>query len=154
MNTAAAKTVSTILGIIFIVVGALGFYRPMLMGTHLSIAHNLIHLISGAVALYFGMMGSFTGAKYFCILFGVVYFLLGVAGFVLGAPGIATVPGMETMGSDKYLFPVLPGTLELGMYDHILHVGVGLLFFMAGLLTKIGSPKILTARLNVTSTQK
>ena len=151
MNNSAAKTVSTILGLIFIAIGALGFFQPSFMGTHLSITHNMIHLISGALALYFGMIGSLSGAKYFCIIFGIVYFLLGVAGFVVGAPGISTVPGMETMGSDKYLFPILPGSLELGMHDHILHAGVGLLFFVAGLVTKVGPSQIHTGQLHVTS---
>ena len=53
-----AKTISTILGIVFLLVGLLGFAAPNLMGMHLSTTHNLIHLVSGALALYFGLKGT------------------------------------------------------------------------------------------------
>lgn len=141
-----AKTISTILGIVFILIGILGFFQPAFMGTHLSIAHNLVHLISGVLALYFGTMGTVAGAKYFCIIFGVVYFLLGVAGFVAGAPGASTVAGMEHMGSDSRLLKVIPGVLELGLHDHGLHVLLGLVFFVAGVATKTGSSQLPTER--------
>ena len=78
-----AKTIAKILGVVFILVGIIGFLAPGLLGMHLSLAHNFVHLISGALALYFGFAGTLAGARLFCIVFGVVYALLGVAGFLL-----------------------------------------------------------------------
>ncbi len=141
-----AKTVSKILGIAFILVGILGFFAPGFLGTHLSMPHNLVHLVSGALALYFGMFGSLAGAKYFCIAFGVVYFLLGVAGFVAGSPGAPTMSGMEHMGSDPRLLRVIPGTLELGTHDHALHVLLGLIFLVAGVATKTSPGRVSAER--------
>jgi hypothetical protein len=79
-----AKTVCKILGVVFILVGLIGFVSPGFLGTHLSLTHNLVHLISGAVALYFGFAATLSAARLFCIIFGVVYALLGICGFLLG----------------------------------------------------------------------
>jgi len=98
----------------------------------LSLAHNLIHVISGALALYFGFAGSYSGARSFCLAFGAVYLLLGVVGFVMGAPGSSAIAGMTHQ--DPKLWKVLPATLELGQNDHILHVLLGVVFFAGGLL--------------------
>ena len=128
-----AKTVATILGIAFLLVGVVGFVAPGVGGFHLSTAHNLIHLVSGALSLYFGLAGTLSAARLFCIVFGAVYGLLGVAGFLLGSPG---TPGMPGMVADSRLFKVLPGTLELGTSDHLFHIVLSIVFLAAGFLTK------------------
>lgn len=130
-----AKKLSLLIGIVFILVGIAGFVLPNLLGTHLSLAHNLIHLISGAVAIYFGTSASLSAARSFCIIFGIVYALLGVAGFLLGASGTPSIPGME-MATDDRLFKVIPGQLELGTMDHAVHILLGVLFLIGGFTTK------------------
>jgi hypothetical protein len=130
-----AKTISTILGIAFILVGIVGFVAPNFLGTHLSLAHNLVHIISGAVALYFGLAGSLSGARLFCIVFGIVYLLLGVVGFLLGGAGTPS-GAMAGMGADSRLFTVIPGQLELGTMDHVVHILLGLVFLIGGFITK------------------
>ncbi len=130
-----AKTICKILGIVFILVGILGFLAPGLMGMHLSLAHNLVHLISGALALYFGFAGTLSGARLFCIVFGVVYLLLGVVGFLLGGAGAHTV-NVPAHGQDSSLFAALPGSLELASPDHLVHILLGLVFLVGGFLTK------------------
>jgi Domain of unknown function (DUF4383) len=127
-----AKTICKILGVVFLLVGIAGFVAPGMLGTHLSLAHNLVHIISGAIALYFGFAGSPSGARTFCLAFGAVYLLLGVVGFVMGAPGASTIPGMAH--EDARLWKVLPGTLELGQMDHIVHLLLGVVFLIGGLL--------------------
>lgn len=129
-----AKTVCKILGVIFVIVGVAGFIAPTLLGAHLSLAHNLVHVISGAAAMYFGFAGSASAARGFCLIFGVVYLLLGVAGFLLGHPGMSTLPGMAEMGTDPKMWPVLKGTLELGQRDHIIHILLGVIFLAGGAL--------------------
>ena len=56
-----AKLVCKLLGVVFVLVGVAGFVAPGFLGTHLSLAHNAVHLISGAIALYFGFAGLFCG---------------------------------------------------------------------------------------------
>ncbi len=129
-----AKTICKILGVVFLIVGIAGFVAPGLLGTHLSLAHNLVHIISGAVALYFGFAGSASGARTFCLVFGAVYLLLGVVGFVMGQPGASEIAGMTHQ--DSRLWKVLPGTLELGQMDHIVHVLLGVVFLAGGALGK------------------
>lgn len=117
-----AKTICTLLGIVFILVGLVGFAAPGLLGAHLSPAHNVVHLVSGAVALYLGLKGSLSAAKMFCLIFGAVYLLLGVVGFALGS------------GDDR-MFHVIAGTLELGTVDHVIHILLGAIFLIGGLMT-------------------
>ena len=127
-----AKLVCKILGVVFVLVGIAGFVMPGFLGTHLSLAHNLVHIISGAIALYFGFAGSASAARGFCIVFGLVYLLLGIVGFVMGHPGVSTIPGM--MMEDSKMWKAIPGTLELGKMDHIVHCLLGVVFLIGGAL--------------------
>ncbi|HEX8072461.1 MAG TPA: DUF4383 domain-containing protein [Pyrinomonadaceae bacterium] len=134
-----AKTIAKILGVVFIIVGLAGFIMPGLLGTHLSLAHNLVHLVSGALALYFGFSATLSAARLFDIVFGAVYGLLGVCGFLLGSAQASTLHGMADMGVDSRLFKVIPGVLELGTMDHVVHILLGIVFLAGGLLTKVGA---------------
>lgn len=129
-----ANKVATILGIVFLLVGVAGFVMPALLNTHLSMVHNVVHLVSGVVALWLGLKGSPSAAKTFCIVFGAVYLLLGLAGFVAGTDAAPTghVPGPH----DARMLTVIPGMLELGTMDHAVHVLLGVVFLAAGLMTK------------------
>jgi hypothetical protein len=118
-----AKTICTFLGVVFILVGLIGFAKHDLLGAHLSATHNVIHLVSGALALYLGLKGSLSAAKMFCVIFGAVYLLLGICGFLLGT------------GAEKIL-ALIPGTLAFGTMDHIIHVALGVIFLIGGFLTK------------------
>lgn len=112
-----AKTVAKLLGVILLLVGILGFTHVLdPLGAHLSSAHNLVHIVSGVIALYFGFAGSLSGAKGFCTIFGLVYLLLGIIGLAKGNLDI--------------------GPLMLGKVDHGIHLIVGALFLAGGLLTK------------------
>lgn len=121
-----AKTIATLLGVVFLLVGLVGFAMPNLLGAHFSPAHNVIHLVSGAISLYLGLKGSLSGAKTFGLVFGAVYLLLGVAGSVFGT----SADGHSSM------LRVIPGVLELGQVDHIIHLAIGGLYLIGALATK------------------
>ena len=127
------KTVCNIIGAVFVLAGLIGFFAPGLAGLHLSTVHNLIHLASGAAALYFGLSATLSAARLFGIVFGAVYLLLGLVGFLLGTPGTPTMAGMA---ADSRLFKLIPGVLELGTVDHLFHLLGGIVFLGAALLTK------------------
>lgn len=116
-----AKTVCKILGVVFSLVGLIGFVRPGLLGAHLYTAHNVVHLASGALALYFGFAGTLAGAKTFALVFGVVYLGLGVIGLGMGTP-----PDRMWM----------LGPLHFGQADHGIHILLGVIFLAGGLFTK------------------
>ena len=116
-----AKTIATALGVAFLLAGIAGFVAPDLMGMHLSMAHNIIHLVSGALALWVGLAGSHSAARSFCIFFGLVYGLLGAVGFLMGA-------GPERM------LTVIPDQLMFGRMDHIVHIALGAVFLVGGLI--------------------
>jgi hypothetical protein len=117
-----AKTVCKILGVVFVLVGVCGFAAPGLLGAHLSTPHNLVHIVSGIIALYFGFAGTLSGAKTFCLVFGVVYLALGILGLALG------------VGTDREWN--VAGLLLFGTADHGIHVLLGIIFLAGGLFTK------------------
>ena len=119
-----AKTVCKILGVVFVLVGVVGFVAPRLLGAHLSPAHNVVHLVSGAIALYFGFAGTLSGAKIFSLVFGVVYLALGILGMALG------------IGDERMWHPVGTGVLDFGTADHGIHILLGVIFLAGGLFTK------------------
>ena len=83
------KTAAVLFGIVFILVGILGFVpgvtnNEMLLGIfHVNAAHNVVHLLSGAVALFAGMASAGAARIYFRV-FGVIYGLVAVMGFMMG----------------------------------------------------------------------
>ena len=116
-----AKTVCKILGVVFLLVGVAGFAKPDLLGAHLNPPHNVVHIVSGVIALYFGFAGSISGAKAFSLVFGVVYLALGILGLAMGA-------GAEKMWD--------LGPLHFGQVDHGIHILLGVVFLAGGLFTK------------------
>lgn len=120
-------------GIFFIVAGLGGIVMPGLLGMHLSLLHNIVHLASGALALWCGYSDDAKKAYTFCVAFGVVYGLLGIAGFVFGQPGY---PGVGHMEADENLLRVIPNAFELGTADHVVHILLGVVFIGAAYIWK------------------
>lgn len=129
----AAQNACIALGVAFLVVGVAGMAIPGLLGTHLSGLHNLIHFVSGFLALAFGLRSNSRPAMNFCFGFGTLYALLGVLGFVIGEPGISSTPHIDI---DNNLWALIPGSLEFGTNDHVLHVVIGAAFITAGFITR------------------
>ena len=83
------KTIAVIFGVIFVAVGALGWIPAVNPGGKLlglfdvNVAHNLVHLATGIVAIVVGMMSD-KASKLFFQVFGVIYALVAVLGFVSG----------------------------------------------------------------------
>ncbi len=83
------KKLAVIFGVVFLAVGVLGFIPAVtpdgyLLGLfHVNALHNIIHLASGAVALWVGLTSDSASKLYFQI-FGVIYAVVAVLGFVYG----------------------------------------------------------------------
>ena len=116
-----AKTLCKILGIVFLLAGLIGFAMPNMMGMHLSTVHNVVHLLTAALALYFGFVATPSAARTFSIVFGAVYLLIGLLGFI--APAIVSniLQTHHVAGADTSL-----------AMDNVLHILLGGLFLVAG----------------------
>jgi hypothetical protein len=119
------KTVCKLLGLVLLIVGLLGFTHILdPLGAHVGptyAPHNVVHIVSGVLALYFGFAGSLSSARAFCLVFGLVYLALAILGIALGH----TPDHMWTIGP-----------LVLGNIDHAIHGIVGVGFLAGGLLSK------------------
>src|SRR5258708_30875713 len=108
------KTVCKLLGLVLLIVGLLGFTHLLdSVGAHVGAGyapHNVVHIVSGVLALYFGFAGSLSSAKAFSLTFGLVYLALAILGIALGQ-------GAE------HLWHI--GPLMLGNIDHAIHGIVG-----------------------------
>ena len=121
MNT---RTASILIGIVFIVVGILGFFDNPVVGAsegaifHADSFHNTVHLVSGALFLLIAL-ASPARAGLFLKIFGLVYLLLGIIGLTrIGDEGMTEIFGiLHVNGADNYL-----------------HIGLGVLILLAGFL--------------------
>jgi hypothetical protein len=114
------RTFNKIIGVVLLVVGLAGFAMPDMLGLHLTPIHNIIHLLTAALALYMGFAGSLSAARTFSLVFGAVYLLLGVAGFA--APSVVTGVIGHPAVSAAELVP-----------DNALHVVLGAAYLIVGL---------------------
>ena len=102
-----AKGFSMILGVVLLAVGVVG----MLTGGHnhdliifgINLTHNIVHILSGVLALAAAMAGE-KAAKMYCLVFGAVYGIVTVAGFINLAPVV--------------------DLLNLNMADNVLHLAI------------------------------
>ena len=115
-----AKTICKIFGAVLLLVGIVGFFMHNLLGLHLTMIHNVVHILTGLVALYFGVSGSDSAARTFSQVFGAIYALLGIVG--LFQPGIiATVIQFHEAGDPMFM-------------DNIVHLLVGAVFLLVGFI--------------------
>jgi hypothetical protein len=114
------KRLCQLLGVVLLSVGVLGFAKPDLLGMHLTLVHNVVHVVSGALALYIGSAAP-QHSRTFCAVFGTVYLLLGLIG--LAAPDVvASLIGHPPLADPEALMP-----------DNLVHVLLGGVFLFAGL---------------------
>src|SRR5262249_39591182 len=116
-----AKTLCKILGVVLVLVGIAGFKRHDLLVLHLTMIHNIVHLVTAAIALYFGFFGSDAAARAFCQVFGAIYLLLGIGGFVRPDVIANVIQSHAATGSENM------------MRDNIVHLALGAVFLIAGL---------------------
>jgi hypothetical protein len=110
------------IGVIFILAGILGFFNNPVLGIlRVDAIHNIIHIASGILALVFSSQGEAQGRRFF-LIFGVVYGLITILGFLTG-----TTPGLIE-GSGKML-----GLITFNGADNIFHLLVTIVFLVIGL---------------------
>jgi len=116
MGNTLAKIYVVLSGAILVVVGVVGFFRHEMFNLTFPPAHNLLHLGSGIVALWAGLGKNVDGPRRFGLIFGAIFTLVAIVGFGC----------MSDLG---------PIQLDLNMHFNFIHLGVGLLSLVAGLLS-------------------
>lgn len=120
------KSLATLIGVVFIAVGILGFIDNPIVGEsekaifHADKLHNIVHIASGVLFVLFAM-ASASAARSFMILFGIVYLALGVIGLI----------NIGTEGMGKLL-----GILHVNGADNLLHAGLGILILLAAAVSR------------------
>ncbi len=114
-----AKKASVTFGVIFVLVGLLGFFSNSLVGMgsyfDANTAHSVVHLVIGLVLLYVGLKAEAKAAVTLNVV-GVVYLLVAIIGFfMVTAGGTASVLGfIDVNAADNWLHLVL-GVVILGL---------------------------------------
>ncbi len=109
--------VLTLLGVVFVVMGLLGFVNDPVLGVfEVDILHNVIHILSGVLALAAVGMGV-DMMRLYAKVFGVIYGLVGLVGFVM--------PG-----------DMILGLFEANLADDLLHVALAAVFLYVGFIMK------------------
>lgn len=104
------KLLAILFGIAFIFAGVAGFMPAFttngaLLGIfEVDAMHNIVHIASGVVAIMASTNLKWT--KLYFLIFGLVYLLVGIVGFV--------------RGGDLFM-------MHVNLADNILHVGIGVL---------------------------
>ena len=100
------KLVAQVVGAVLTVVGIAGFFTGgSLLGFGVNTLHNVVHLASGIAGLALGFSNGGKNAHYFNKIFGSVYLLVAVLGFV---------------ASD-----LMASLLMVNMADNLLHLVIG-----------------------------
>lgn len=111
----SAKTYSQWGGIILLVLGILGFVvsGPKIFGLNSDPLEDVIHVVVGALLAYAGFRGTAAQASMWSKVFGVVFLVVGVVGFL-----------------STNLLGLLPG--GVGAFDNIVHLIYGAIGAWAG----------------------
>lgn len=116
MKATLARLYIVLSGLILVVVGVAGFFRHEMFNLTIPPAHNFFHLLSGVIALAAGLGKNPAGPRRFGIVFGTIYTLVALAGFL----------GLHDLGSIQ---------LGLNLHFNFIHLGVGVLSILAGLFS-------------------
>jgi len=114
--TSLARTYATALGAVLLIFGILGFFLSP-GGNFLGIfavnaAHNVVHILTGLIGLAAGLSGRVQYARLFALVFGIVYALLTIIGFIQGT----TVLGIITVNGADNILHLLIAVTALGVF--------------------------------------
>ena len=82
-----ARIAAIVIGIVFVLIGLLGFFNNPVLGLFLvDPAHNIIHIVSGVVLLAgaYSSLGSSVALK----IVGIVYAIIAILGFFMVSNGM------------------------------------------------------------------
>ena len=115
-----AKKLAIVFGVVFVLVGAMGMIGTGIVGPmglfETNSIHDIVHLLIGIVLLGVAFMSPASSGTWLKV-FGVVYLAIAVLGFLL-------VPS----GGE------LLGLVHTNAADHLLHIVLGIVLYVAGMM--------------------
>lgn len=118
------KNIAVLLGVVFLLVGALGYIPNPIVGEgaifHTDMVHNLIHIVSGLVLLVAGLKSQGAAALGLKVI-GVIYLLVTILGFM----------AIDATGQGSIL-----NLVAINQADNWLHVALALVLLGAGFSAK------------------
>lgn len=112
------RILALVFGVVFLIIGIVGLIFDTnggyLLGFQVNLVHNLIHLITGVVALWAAFGG---WSRWFNRVFGIIYILVGLAGLV---------PALYFNGH------LLLGLVAINGADNVLHLVAGIVAALVG----------------------
>lgn len=136
MRTSPNRIIATVFGVVYVLVGVLGFFVTggvdffateggLLLGIFaVNPLHNMAHLLIGAALLIAGLATA-PAAKAVNTTVGAVYLLLGIVGFFIADTAL--------------------NILALNTADHFLHLASAIVLLGAGLAADKVAPRAVTA---------
>lgn len=116
------KGLLILFGLLFMAFGVSAFFGVpgAHAASHHTIGHNLTHIIAGLIVLDIALVGTASGRRGFCLVFGAMYLLIGMFGIF----------------SERDSLRIVPGLIEFHLEDNWVQIVTGLLFVALGLLKK------------------
>lgn len=119
--------VAKVMGAVFVVIGLLGFVMNPILGLFgVNALHNIVHLLSGIVLLAVGFMNNGVYARVTNQVFGVVYLLVAILGF-LSLGFIVDLLGLDAEGAAP-------------VWDNVLHLLLAVVFLAVGFGVRATTP--------------
>lgn len=113
-----AKKIANLFGIVFILVGLLGFFNNPILGIFAAgTIHSIVHLLSGIALLAFANSKNPGSAAMGLKIVGIVYLLVTILGFIM-------------IGSNESVN--LLGLIDVNHADNWLHLVLSLVMIWAG----------------------
>lgn len=106
------QTWAKLIGIVLVLVGILGFFMgDNVFGFEVNTVHNVVHIVTGLIALWAGFSASGSYAKTYNIIFGLVYLVVAIAGFM----NFATVVDLLAINSADNWLHIVIAVVSLGV---------------------------------------
>ena len=103
------KKLAKVLGVVFILVGVLGFFSNPIVGAmgffHANVLHSIVHIALGLILV---LCGTEEKSSLWLKIVGIVYLLVAILGFFMMKGMMTTsILGVEVNGADNWLHLVL-----------------------------------------------
>src|SRR2546429_9979577 len=90
MGSTLARIYVVLSAAILLVVGVVGFFRHEMFNLRFPPAHNVFHLVSGAIGLWAGLRNNANAVRRFGQILGAIYSLVAIVRFV-GLPDFGPI---------------------------------------------------------------
>lgn len=125
----ATQTISFMVGALLVSIGLSEIVVPSFIEMNLSLLHALLIASAGALLIYNGFKSNTHASYLTCLIYGSVFAVLSVVGFVFGE---RTNSAIRYDATDDHLLN-LPAFNALGTFDHGMHAVLAVVLLLGAL---------------------